>query len=161
MSILRPWLIALLCLGACSSTQQSVAQERLGASDGPVFEFMSGHPARKDDHGQWSVRVRADAMWIAYARPGRTKEFGTFTLDEAQRDELWALVETANIAAMPPGSPGTVTDVTFFFGLVTADKEVHASYVDRVKAARDPDLRDLVKLMRRLIRDKTGKPAEL
>ena len=59
---------------ACeSTTAKDRVTDRRGQTEGPAFEFSSGQPDREDGHGQWNVRLRGNALWLAYSKPGRTR----------------------------------------------------------------------------------------
>ncbi len=75
------------------------------------FEFASGGAYHPEGMGEWHVTLEVDGTFAPTHQLGDViNEYGPFTLSEAENQELWALIASADFATLPetftrPGIP--------------------------------------------------------
>lgn len=82
-------LVLVVLLAACGPTATQASGTRRGDTNGRMFDFVSAKP----DGSEWTVRVRGDSMWIAYADAKDSKDLGPVTLAGKEAATLWGLVD--------------------------------------------------------------------
>lgn len=152
-------LIALAAAACASIGPKTTVQDRQGEVGGRVFEFATRGSEHVEEHGQWMVRLRGDALWIAYHKKGRTKEYGTFKLADKETRRLWKLVDAARLSGRrsAPGAAGA----KYVFVYMRAGKLPTTVELDMRAALRDDALASLVRYVGRLIERYAGREAVL
>lgn len=90
MRLLLVALVFGLAIGAgCGKNLGPSPDDRRGDTNGRMFDFVSSKP----DGGEWTVRIRGDSMWLAYATAEESKDLGPVTLSSKEARKLWALVD--------------------------------------------------------------------
>lgn len=95
-------LVALALVAGCGKDLGPSPDDRRGDTNGRMFDFVS----QKPDGAEWTVRVRGNSMWIAYADAKDTKELGPETLSDKEARKLWGLVDEVAVddeEEIPPG----------------------------------------------------------
>jgi len=82
-------LVVLALVAGCGKNLGPGPDDRRGDTNGRMFDFVS----QKPDGSEWTVRVRGDSMWLAYATAEDSKDLGPVTLSAKQARKLWALVD--------------------------------------------------------------------
>lgn len=82
-----------------SSTQRFGGSER-GESNGRMFDYVAMSP----DGDQWEVRLRGNAMWVAYSLEDKLESFRPVTLTTVEADKVWALVEKIDLSSRRRGT---------------------------------------------------------
>ncbi len=145
-------LAVLFALAATACAAQPPVKNRRGQTDGTAFEFSTAG-AITDSKGQWMIRARGDALWIATFAKGKTQEFGTFRMTSSEVNRLWRLVDEARLPrrrAVPRA--GRIDATTYMFSLLRPRKPVHTIEMKVEAARKDPSLEKLVRYVGRLIR---------
>jgi hypothetical protein len=88
MLAVRLVAVAVL-LAACGPTARPASGDRRGDTHGRMFDFVS----QKPDGSEWTIRIRGDSMWLAYATGEEARDLGPVTLGGGERDRLWSLVD--------------------------------------------------------------------
>ncbi len=66
------------------------------------FEFSSGGAYHPEGMGEWRVTLETDGTFEPTHQLGDViHEYGPFTLSEAENQELWALIASADFASLP------------------------------------------------------------
>jgi hypothetical protein len=141
-------LVALL--GSCKTGPQ--LKDRRGQVDGTAFEFSSSGQDLTEEHGSWIVRVRGDAMWVAWFKNGKTKEYGTFKLSGQETNKLWGLIEDAEIHRRKPRAEYPVETPVYSFTVLRPRKLSHTITVAVRSAQNDEELAPLVRYVGKLIK---------
>ncbi len=152
-------LLSLLLLSTTACEPVQVISNRRGDVDGRTYEFSSGGSFHPDGRGEWILRLRGDALWIARDRKGKITEYGTFKLSEPESDKLWRLVTKAQIASRPATARDDGGEnVRYRFSLKNASKRLpHTIELRDDEVAGDEQLKILVTYEGRLIKKYTGK----
>jgi hypothetical protein len=82
-------LLALVLAAGCGKNLGPSPDDRRGDTNGRMFDFVSSKP----DGGEWTIRVRGDSMWLAYAEEDESKDLGPVTLSAKESRKLWRLVD--------------------------------------------------------------------
>jgi len=149
--------VAALCLvaalGACAgryghgSGMASFADQR-GETNGRSFDFVSTKP----DGAEWTIRVRGNALWVAYAKGSKADELGSIRLDDHETEKLWALVDAVDVPHRRKGKIDTVHGtVSLHLREVTSrgGHDLEEAFVSRDTA--DDDVLDLADYLATLI----------
>ena len=86
---MRGLLVALVLAAGCGKNLGPSPDDRRGDTNGRMFDFVSQKPGG----GEWTVRIRGDSMWLAYAEEDEAKDLGPVTLSAKQARKLWGLVD--------------------------------------------------------------------
>jgi hypothetical protein len=101
-------LALLVCLAACGPTTTPVEDPR-GDTNGRMFDFVS----TKRDGSEWTIRIRGDALWVAYAKGEKTQDYPPQTLSAKEAAKVWKLIDRLDLENRDEGAPdddaGTVT----------------------------------------------------
>ena len=111
-ALLSLLLIPAIALGVgCTSRQKP--------SENQVFEFSSGGAYHIEGFGEWQIKLdAAGAFTIAHNVRGEVKDYGTFSLTESEKSELWELVRAADIESIESSQrPGVPDEVQYTFVL--------------------------------------------
>jgi len=155
------WLgIALLAALVGSCAQGPVLKDRRGQVDGTAFEFSTAGTDLTEEHGAWTVRVRGDAMWVAWFKDGKTREYGTFKISGSESNHLWGLIEDAGIHRRR-GADYRVDVPVFSFSVLRPKKLSHTITVRISDAEHDEELRPLVQYVSKLVRKYTKRKPKL
>lgn len=92
--------VAVTALG-CGANLAPRPLDARGDTNGRMFDFVSAKP----DGSEWTVRVRGDSMWVAYADGSEAKELDAVTLSSKEARRLWTLIEDAAIYDREEGEP--------------------------------------------------------
>lgn len=128
------------------------AKDRRGQVDGTAFEFSSEGSRLTDDAGSWVVRVRGDAMWVAWVKGGKTTEFGTFKLSGGEANELWGYIEDAELPSRRAGADYGPDTPVYTFTLLRPRKLSHTVTLRVQDARADGDMQRLVGYVAKLVR---------
>lgn len=155
------WVPILLSLPGCGPEPR--VADRRGEVGGRAFEFQSGGADLEDGEGEFHVRLRGDALWVARVKQGRVKEYGTFRLSAKEARELWKRVDGARIPRRKSSRRrGGPDDIPYFFSLMDPKRrKTYAVEIWRDDALEDEALARLVTYVAKLIRKYTGARAEL
>jgi hypothetical protein len=161
---LPPILVVLLslvvaALAACAPPP--VTGNRRGQVDGTAFEFSTGGDTLTEDNGAWLVRVRGDAMWVAWVKDGKTKEYGTFQLNSKESNRLWDLIGDARIHKRRPGADFGMAAPVYSFTVLRPKKLSHTVTVRVRDAQNDETLGPLVDYLAKLIKKYAKKKPRL
>lgn len=93
-------VVLLACKGGqySSSTQRFGGSER-GEANGRMFDYVAMSP----EGDQWEVRLRGNAMWVAYSLEDKLESFRPVNLTKAEADKVWALVEKIDLSSRRRG----------------------------------------------------------
>ncbi len=100
-------LVALLVaapMAACGGGQYSTSTQRFGGSDrgetnGRMFDYVS----MSADGDQWEVRIRGNAMWIAYSLDDKSESFKPVSLGAPEVEKVWKLVDVIDLPSRRRG----------------------------------------------------------
>lgn len=97
-------LAAALVFAACKGGQYSSSTQRFGGSErgesnGRMFDYVAMSP----EGDQWEVRLRGNAMWVAYSLEDKLESFRPVTLTTVEADKVWALVEKIDLSSRRRG----------------------------------------------------------
>lgn len=146
---------------AACAAQTGASKDRRGQVDGTAFEFSSSGEDLTVEHGAWIVRVRGDAMWVAWIKAGKTREYGTFQLSGKDSDRLWTLIEAARLAKRRPGKGVAAETPVYSFTLLRPKRLSHTVTVKAKDAERDDTLRPLVAQLAKLVKKYAKKKPRL
>jgi hypothetical protein len=152
-------LLVASTLAACEPVQY--VSNRRGNVDGRYFEFSSGGSYHPDGRGEWIVRLRGDAMWIARDRKGKITEYGTFKLADDEADKMWRLVKDADILSRPQTArEDGGENVRFRFSVMNPKKKKvtpHTIELRPDEVGAEDTLHALVVYQAKLIKKYTGR----
>ena len=140
----------MLLVSSCKAGPQ--LKDRRGQVDGTAFEFSTSGQNLTEEHGSWTVRVRGDAMWVAWFKNGKSREYGTFKLSSSESDRLWGLIEDAEIHRRRPRAEFGAATPVYSFTVLRPRKLSHTITVRVGDAQGDEELGPLVKYVGKLIK---------
>lgn len=127
-------VVLALVIAACGPTKGTADGDRRGDTNGRMFDFVSAKP----DGSEWTVRVRGDSMWIAYASAKESKDLGPVTLDGKEARKLWALIDEVAVDEAEEVEPGD-TEVGTVLLRVREPSEDGAHDIISIYVARDTE----------------------
>jgi hypothetical protein len=131
---------------------------RRGDVGGRSFEMSSGGAYAEDGRGEWILRLRGDALWIARARGEDLEELGTHRLTGAESKKLWRLIDEAALPSRKEtrrrADPETIR---WRFTYTPVGELPRTIELLDAEVERDDSLDTLVRYGAKLIRKYTGK----
>ena len=154
--------LAALAAAGCTPMRGAAADDRRGDTNGRAFEFSSSAGDDAEGKGEWILRCRGDAFWIARAKDGRTRDYGTFQLTAAEEAKLWHLVDEATLDRLKPSRrPGRPNEVAYLFTLIRPARPMRIVEIWQGDAEEHADVVRLVSHLAGLIHKYTKKPVRL
>jgi len=126
------------------------------------FEFSYGGAYHPDGFGAWHITLDENGDFsVAHNISGEITEYGPFTLSEAENDEIWALIDAANIPNLPETfqRPGIPDETAYTFSL-TAGSNTHTVEMWVGDADQYAGVRPLVEQFWRLTESYAGQKIE-
>jgi hypothetical protein len=143
-------LILVATLTGCVSRSASLA--------GQVFQFSSGGAYHFEGFGEWRIRLEAGgALSIEHDVRGEVKDYGTFTLSDKENQEMWELIQAADIENLETSQrTGMPDEVQYTFNLKDGTQAYTAKiWID--DARQNERLGALVDRLGALIESYTGR----
>lgn len=142
-------LILIATLTGCVSRSASLA--------GQVFQFSSGGAYHFEGFGEWRIGLEADgALSIEHDVRGEVKDYGTFTLSDKENQEMWELIQAADIENLETSQrTGMPDEVQYTFTLKNGT-QAHTAEIWIDDARQNERLVALVDRLGALIESYTG-----
>jgi hypothetical protein len=122
------------------------------------FMFENGRSDDPDGGGEWQLLLDSGGYFnLIHTVPGEETDYGIATLLPAENDQLWRLIEAADLPAIPTSISETEPEAIRYTFTLTTNNDTETRILDSTEAQKSKAIQDLLNAIHEIVKSHTGK----